>query len=259
MAYYISNHTIYYVNAELSTDNLSAAKRFKYTDAERLIHEDPAKFTGWCIRRAYSSTSKKNYIITTARQFLNKDFTGTTGNLCNAATFKSVADAENYIKNNYVVKYLGENPSIINEMYCSIPVNIKKFTQEQLDTIGVEDRESRIKVDPVIRRQIYNLAEGKCQICGKPLKYESFTIDHIIPISRGGKNEPGNYRCACEKCNTYKADRLDDEMYAGITNIIDVKMRNSFDEDIMNRLVRSFVRGIISRDLGDNSGSMSYA
>jgi 5-methylcytosine-specific restriction endonuclease McrA len=38
-----------------------------------------------------------------------------------------------------------------------------------------------------------------------------FTIDHILPRSRGGGNTWGNTACACAPCNQRKADRMPHE------------------------------------------------
>lgn len=43
----------------------------------------------------------------------------------------------------------------------------------------------------------------RCYLCGGA--YES--IDHVIPVSRGGSNWPANMRPACGRCNSRKRDR----------------------------------------------------
>jgi len=42
---------------------------------------------------------------------------------------------------------------------------------------------------------------------GRVLRHRSFTLDHLIPLSKGGKNTWGNTACACYQCNHRKADR----------------------------------------------------
>ena len=48
----------------------------------------------------------------------------------------------------------------------------------------------------------------ECQYCGVKLSSQSGTIDHIIPISRGGKTAWNNVVAACAPCNHKKGDRL---------------------------------------------------
>ncbi|MFN8527737.1 MAG: HNH endonuclease [Anaerolineae bacterium] len=46
---------------------------------------------------------------------------------------------------------------------------------------------------------------------GKVLVRSDFTVDHVIPKSRGGKDQWGNTACACYACNHRKGDRLPHE------------------------------------------------
>lgn len=48
-----------------------------------------------------------------------------------------------------------------------------------------------------------------CQICGKYMPDEvGLHIDHIIPISKGGKSIPSNLQVLCSKCNGSKSNKL---------------------------------------------------
>jgi|TARA_R110002020_G_scaffold474479_1_gene706040 5-methylcytosine-specific restriction endonuclease McrA len=49
---------------------------------------------------------------------------------------------------------------------------------------------------------------GQCQYCRKKLNKSRFTIDHIIPSSKGGNYSWENLVACCAKCNTYKGDSL---------------------------------------------------
>lgn len=46
---------------------------------------------------------------------------------------------------------------------------------------------------------------------GQTLAKPDFTVDHIIPRSRGGRNTWGNTVCACPVCNHRKGDRTPHE------------------------------------------------
>lgn len=46
---------------------------------------------------------------------------------------------------------------------------------------------------------------GKCIKCGST---EKLTIDHIIPLSKGGSKAQSNWQILCLKCNRAKKDRI---------------------------------------------------
>lgn len=48
----------------------------------------------------------------------------------------------------------------------------------------------------------------KCWYCGRSISLESATVDHIIPLSKGGKDHRRNYALACSACNNRKGNRL---------------------------------------------------
>ena len=47
-----------------------------------------------------------------------------------------------------------------------------------------------------------------CYWCDKPLTKETATLDHVIPISRGGLNNANNYVIACEPCNSGRGNSM---------------------------------------------------
>ncbi len=48
------------------------------------------------------------------------------------------------------------------------------------------------------------VAQGVCHYCGKIFPPEELTMDHIVPIARGGKSSRGNVAPACRECNSRK-------------------------------------------------------
>jgi 5-methylcytosine-specific restriction endonuclease McrA len=52
------------------------------------------------------------------------------------------------------------------------------------------------------------LAKGRCHYCGRNYPSRDLTMDHVIPISRGGKSTKGNVVPSCKKCNTAKKQLL---------------------------------------------------
>lgn len=54
--------------------------------------------------------------------------------------------------------------------------------------------------DRLVRRHA-----GRCAYCGRT---EALTIDHVVPIAKGGRHSIGNLLLACRRCNFSKSDRL---------------------------------------------------
>jgi 5-methylcytosine-specific restriction enzyme A len=52
------------------------------------------------------------------------------------------------------------------------------------------------------------LASGICHYCGARVEPKELTLDHVVPISRGGKSTRGNCVPACKDCNNKKKNLL---------------------------------------------------
>ena len=50
-----------------------------------------------------------------------------------------------------------------------------------------------------------------CFYCETLLTRDQATVDHRIPWSKGGRNDPLNVVIACNKCNQAKGDALPDQ------------------------------------------------
>ncbi|NIA19559.1 MAG: HNH endonuclease [Xanthomonadaceae bacterium] len=48
------------------------------------------------------------------------------------------------------------------------------------------------------------LAAGICHYCQQKCRPEDLTMDHIVPLSRGGKSNKGNVVPCCKTCNNRK-------------------------------------------------------
>ena len=67
----------------------------------------------------------------------------------------------------------------------------------------------------VTLKNVFNKFNGKCQICEKQLNFECNclsddypSIDHIIPLSKGGFHEWNNVQLLCRKCNCTKSNKI---------------------------------------------------
>lgn len=70
------------------------------------------------------------------------------------------------------------------------------------------ERVERAKVSNELRQEIFERDGYTCVNCGSTEK-ESLEIDHIKPISKGGKTEPDNLQTLCHDCNIRKGNNID--------------------------------------------------
>ena len=56
------------------------------------------------------------------------------------------------------------------------------------------------------------LAKGKCHYCGQSFPARELTMDHIVPVVRGGRSTRGNVVPACAPCNATKKCRTPAEV-----------------------------------------------
>lgn len=55
----------------------------------------------------------------------------------------------------------------------------------------------------------YNkIAAEICYYCGQKTDRKQLTMDHIVPLARGGKSSKGNIVACCKSCNTKKRSML---------------------------------------------------
>ncbi len=54
----------------------------------------------------------------------------------------------------------------------------------------------------------YLRTDGKCAYCGGAFSLSRLTIDHIVPLSKGGSWRNENITVACDSCNQAKGNKL---------------------------------------------------
>jgi 5-methylcytosine-specific restriction endonuclease McrA len=52
------------------------------------------------------------------------------------------------------------------------------------------------------------VANGTCHYCGGHFPPDELTMDHLVPIVRGGRSVRGNVAPACKECNNRKKHML---------------------------------------------------
>lgn len=74
---------------------------------------------------------------------------------------------------------------------------------------------AQVKREPYTREEIFERDGWVCGICDEPIDAalvspdpKSASVDHIVPISRGGDDTPANVQAAHMKCNYVKGEQV---------------------------------------------------
>jgi len=51
-------------------------------------------------------------------------------------------------------------------------------------------------------------ADGRCYYCNRKTAYRDLTMDHLVPLARGGRSTKNNLVPACKNCNNKKKSMM---------------------------------------------------
>lgn len=73
-------------------------------------------------------------------------------------------------------------------------------------------RKNRQPLSQERKRDVWSMTGGRCFYCGRNTNpFSTFTVDHIVPVSRGGSSDLMNLVPCCRTCNIKKGTQLLDE------------------------------------------------
>ncbi|MFN8483287.1 MAG: HNH endonuclease signature motif containing protein [Anaerolineae bacterium] len=69
----------------------------------------------------------------------------------------------------------------------------------------------RVRLSSDVQRIVIERAQGRCEYCQSRADYatETFAVEHITPLSRGGTNDLVNLALACSGCNGRKYNKTE--------------------------------------------------
>lgn len=106
------------------------------------------------------------------------------------------------VRDNRYKKYNLEEYTKMENEYNSL--------KEKTALYEISSRVERAKMSESLRYDILKRDGFKCKICGASQSDGvKLHVDHIIPVSKGGKTEPGNLQTLCSRCNIGKSNKLD--------------------------------------------------
>ncbi len=80
------------------------------------------------------------------------------------------------------------------------------YSLKDTDVDAARIRKEREKARKLKSTQWWQLrvSRGLCHYCEKKFKPKDLTLDHVVPLARGGRSTPGNCVVACRACNESK-------------------------------------------------------
>lgn len=84
----------------------------------------------------------------------------------------------------------------MSEFYAPVDPGLLKRERE---------RARELRQSPWWKRRI---SDGRCYYCCRQVGIKALSMDHIVPLARGGRSARSNVVPACKDCNTRKQSML---------------------------------------------------
>ncbi len=80
-----------------------------------------------------------------------------------------------------------------------------------MDWINIDNDKKHVAREKIRAKEVQKtnwwkarIAKGICHYCKREFDPSSLTMDHVVPLSRGGKSTRGNLVPSCKNCNNNK-------------------------------------------------------
>lgn len=122
-------------------------------------------------------------------------------------TTRSIITALRSLEGKGIITSIGEtramkNYSINTDMLYNVCLNIDNFKKARV--YGA----SRAIIPQVVKSKVFENDFYRCVNCGT---HKDLTLDHILPVSKGGNDEIENLQTLCKPCNISKGDKTMEE------------------------------------------------
>jgi len=103
-----------------------------------------------------------------------------------------------------------------------------EIVSENAESVAIQDVAKRKTYSEDVRKLIYQHCNGRCKICGRPVSYNEMTLDHIVPLAAGGKEDVLNLQCTHMECNQAKGCLSNNRFLEMITSIFLYQMHKRY-------------------------------
>lgn len=96
-----------------------------------------------------------------------------------------------------------------------------------------------------------------CTYCGRSPRVHGVVlhVDHVVPLSRGGTNDPENLTSACSACNMEKSDRLLSRMPEGLSGSTrEWRPKTKYPDEDVVEMMEMRLAGATRREIAERFG-----
>lgn len=178
----------------------------------------------------YSNSNRKNYTKYLKKVDIIKSNIKPISKKIAGISTKKFSKIENRILNRMLLPKPVCSVSVLCEVVYTTPSRKKTITsmntfsfaelksqynavvnaQNEKDMRAFQIELERAKMSSSLRYDVLKRDGFRCQICGSTAQDGvKLHVDHIIPVSKGGRTTLDNLRTLCDRCNLGKSDKID--------------------------------------------------
>ena len=155
-----------------------------------------------------------------------------------------ISQAQNFYTVDKAIRQLTKTPGKCKSFYwidTDAPEPVEPMEQIPQKTVKIK----RKHFSEAERKELYNRADGYCQLCGRKITISNFTVDHIVPLGRGGNNDMSNVQAVCKVCNQFKANIFPEQFIDRITEIFMFQMEKQYSDNPTWKMARNMLMEIL--------------
>lgn len=122
----------------------------------------------------------------------------------------------------------------------------------------------RSLMTPELRKEIILRDSSTCQMCGKKCQDYEIEIDHIQPISKGGKTTKSNLQVLCVSCNRSKSNKWLNKISSNLNQQVNVKETNidkaweNFNKEYNRESIKARVGDVVDIEYLSTNEKISF-
>ena len=109
------------------------------------------------------------------------------------------------IKDRQIEEYRKEIERLLAERCTELNEEVKRLRKSKRGPKRIHRTEPERR--KIAKRQNWMCAGKECPAATRGEELEEYDIDHIIPLSRGGSEDPGNLQALCPGCHRKKTEQ----------------------------------------------------